>query len=100
MRLADLRRFSIRQQTTIRFRLRNGMECVVTTHGVAEIPELKGIPDFNLEEELASATAFLLESPSPDRKTAPKPRNLTGPELAALLSAGPAPGSAPDHDDE
>ena len=37
----------------IRFVMRNGMECVVTQHGIAQVPALKGIPDFNIERELA-----------------------------------------------
>jgi hypothetical protein len=101
MKLADLRRYSIRKQFTIRFRLRNGMECVVSDTGIAEVPALKAPPDFNLEEELVSATEFLLEPSAPmDKKTAVKPRSITRDELTALLSSSPAAGPAPDHDDE
>ena len=55
MKLADLRKLAIRRQFRIRFPLRNGMECVVNQRGVARVPALNGIPDFNLEEELSSA---------------------------------------------
>jgi len=56
MNLGDLRKLAIRQQTRIRFSLANGMECVVNEHGVAQVPDLKGVPNFNLEQELASLT--------------------------------------------
>jgi hypothetical protein len=101
MKLADLRRFSIRKQFTIRFRLQNGLECVITDSGIAQVPALKGPPDFNLEEELASASEFLLEAPAtPDKKTPSKPRPLSRDELAALVTGSPATGAATDHDDE
>ena len=100
MKLADVRRFSIRKQFQVRFRLQNGMECVITEHGMAQVPALKGIPDFNLEEELASATEFLLESSvAPDKKNPAKPRSITREELAKMASAGPS-AAAPDHNDE
>jgi hypothetical protein len=101
MKLADLRRFSIRKQSQVRFRLRNGLECVITDHGMAQVPALKGIPDFNLEEELASATEFLLESTvAPDKKNPIKPQSLTRDELIRLATAAPSAGAARDRDDE
>jgi len=101
MKLADLRRFSIRKQFKIRFRLRNGLECVITDRGIAEVPALKGPPDFNLEEELASASEFLLEpAAAPDKKNPVKPRFVRRDELGAMVSASPSAGAAPDHDDE
>jgi len=101
MKLADLRRFSIRKQFKVRFRLQNGLECVVTDCGIAEVPALKGPPDFNLEEELASASEFLLEpSAAPDKKNPVKPRPITRAELARMVSPSPGAGAAPDHDDE
>lgn len=100
MKLADLRKLSIRKQLKIRFRLQNGMECVITEHGIAQVPELKGIPDFNLEQELLSAGQFLLEPAAiPDKKNPPKPRSVGREELAGLAVAGPT--AAPDeHEDE
>ena len=53
MKLGDLRKLAIRRQTRIRFPLANGLECVVNEHGVAQVPALNSIPDFNLERELA-----------------------------------------------
>ena len=96
MKLADLRRFSIRKQFKIRFRLQNGMECVVTDRGIAEVPALKGPPDFNLEDELASAREFLLEpAAAPDKKNPVKtpvrhPRAACGHGIR-FASAGAAP---------
>ena len=104
MKLAELRKLSIRTQSKVHFRLRNGMECIVTEHGIAQVPALQGVPDFNLEEELAAASEFLLEpATAPDKKTArrnpPQPRSLTRAQLAGLASASTA-GTAPEHDDE
>ena len=61
MTLADLRRLATRKQSKIRFRLGNGMECVVSEDGVARVPALNSVPEFNLEQELAGATAFVVE---------------------------------------
>ena len=93
MTLADLRRFTIRKQSSIRFRLRNGMECVVTENGMAQVPALKAVPDFNLEEELGAATEFLLESGVPSDKRNPvKQQSLKREDLARLVAAGPVAG--------
>jgi hypothetical protein len=105
MRLADIRKLSIRKQYKIHFKLRNGMECVVAENGVAQVPGLKGVPDFNLEEELAAAGEFLLEPATiadkkSDRKNAPKPRSVNRAELAGMASETPAAGTSPEHDDE
>jgi hypothetical protein len=100
MKLADLRKLSIRKQLRIRFRLQNGMECVITEHGIAQVPELKGIPDFNLERELVSAGQFLLEpAVVADRKNVPKTRTVGREELSLLTASGPA-AAHDDHDDE
>jgi hypothetical protein len=94
MKLADVRRLTIRKQSRIRFRLANGMECVVTEHGVAQVPGLNDIPDFNLENELASASEFVLEPVEPaESKAKPKPRTLSRDELAGMVTA-PAGGHA------
>jgi hypothetical protein len=105
MRLAELRKLSIRKQSRIHFRLRNGMECVVSEHGIAQVPALKGIPDFNLEEELAAASEFLLEpaivaDKKSDKKNPPKPRSITRAELAGMVSAAPGAGAIPEHEEE
>jgi len=102
MTLADLRKLAIKKQYRIRFVLGNGMECVVTQHGIAEIPALKGIPDFNLEQELSSVSEFLLEPASPvDKKNPANSRSVDRKELAAMAdsSAGAA-AAHDDHEDE
>ena len=98
MKLADLRKLAIRRQFRIRFALRNGMECVVDEHGVARVPALKGVPDFDLEVELASASEFVLE-PAVFAKDSPKPRTARRDELAAMTTASPSAAPAA-HDDE
>lgn len=100
MKLADLRKLSIRKQVRIHFRLRNGMECVITEHGIAQIPELKSIPDFNLEEELVSAGQFLLEPVIvTGKKNAAPPRSLGREELSQMTGSGPA-AAHDEHEDE
>ena len=98
MKLADLRKLAIRRQFRIRFALRNGMECVVDEHGVARVPALKDIPDFDLEVELTSASEFVLE-PAVSGKDSPKPRTARRDELAAMTTASPSAAPAA-HDDE
>ena len=103
MKLADLRKLSIKQQYRIHFRLQNGMECVVTEHGIAQVPALKGVPDFNLETELRSAREFLLEpAQAPTGKDAPRPRTVGRDELATLTNASAGGGAAAhdEHEDE
>ena len=100
MTLADLRKLSIKKQLKIRFPLKNGMECVVTEHGIAQIPALKGLPDFNLEQELESASQFLLEPVLVDKKNAPKPRPVSREELSQMTASGPSAAAHDDHDDE
>jgi hypothetical protein len=104
MTLVDLRKLAIRKQSKIRFVLRNGMECVVTADGIARVPGLKGVPEFNLEQELASATDFVVEASVPaGTKNAPKPKpvSMGRTELAAMAVDSSAPASSRDeHDDE
>lgn len=100
MTLAELRKLSIKKQLKIHFPLKNGMECIITEHGIAQVPELKGIPDFNLEQELASTTQFLLEPAVTDKKNASKPRPVTREELSQMTATGAVAASHDDHDDE
>ena|SRR5689334_5274739 len=105
MTLADLRKLSIRNQFQIRFHLRNGMECVINDHGVAQVPALKGCPDFNLEEELAFASEFRIDPPFDPlaKKTAKavvKPRSLGREEIAAMSASASPAAAAPAHDEE
>jgi len=99
MKLADLRKLSIKQKTRIHFTLAGGLECVITEHGLATVPALKGIPDFNLEQELASTSGFRLEPMSAaGLKSQAKPRFISRGELAAMTAASPA--AVSEHDDQ
>jgi hypothetical protein len=98
MRLADLRKLSIRKNLKIRFSLSNGMECVITEHGIAEVPGLRRVPDFNLEQELAGASEFVLEPVVIDKKNPPKPQKMAREALTALAVSSPS--AAPEHEDE
>jgi hypothetical protein len=105
MTLAGLRKLSIKKRYQIHFRLRNGMECVISEHGVAHVPELRALPDFNLEEELGAATEFLLEpAPAPNAKTAAKaverPRKVSRQELAVMIAPAAGAAAHADHDED
>lgn len=93
MTLADLRKLSVRKQVRVRFPLQNGQECVVTEHGVAKVPALRGVPDFNLERELANSREFLLEPVNPPGQKHPlPPRSIGREEMEKLVAAAPAGG--------
>ncbi len=93
MKLADLRKLAIRRQLRILFPISNGMECLMTEHGVASVPGLKGAVSFNLEEELASAQQFRLEPAASGGV-----RTASREELESMI--GPAAASAPSHEEE
>ncbi len=98
MKLADLRKISIRKNLKIRFQLPNGMECVITEHGMAQVPALQRIPDFNLEHELESIPSFVLEPVTADKKSPARPRTVSREELATMVTAA---GSGPaEHEEE
>jgi hypothetical protein len=103
MKLGDLRRLCIRRQVRIHFQIANGMECVMTEHGIAEVPGMRAIPDFNLEEQLQSASEFLMESAGAEtasrRNTALKPRRIERSEMVSM-AASHAAGAAPAHEHE
>jgi hypothetical protein len=99
MKLGDLRKFAIRKQTRIRFSLTNGLECVVNEQGVAQVPALTGIPNFNLEQELAGAQSFQLDTLTADPRTPIKTRAVRRDELSALTDGAPAV-EVHDRDDE
>ena len=104
MTLSDLRKLAIRRQFKIRFALRNGMECVVGADGVARIPALKTQPDFNLDQELAEAAGFIVETVVPlGQKNPPKskPLSLGRKEMSAMATDSPSAVAVHDeHDDE
>jgi len=99
MKLADLRKLSIRKNLKIRFQISNGMECVITEHGVAQVPALSRAPDFNLEQELVSIPGFLLEPAVQDPKRPVAALRVTREELAAMVAPA-ASSAAADHEEE
>ncbi|MGA1995501.1 MAG: hypothetical protein ABSH45_06940 [Bryobacteraceae bacterium] len=100
MTLADLRKLSIRRDLRIRFTLSGGMECLIGEHGIAQVPGLRSIPEFNLEEELAAAQQFTVESPAGRSRKSTAVRTVIRQELEAL-AAGARTAAAPgEHDDE
>ena len=101
MTLVDLRKLAIRKHSQIRFPLRNGMLCVVNEAGVARVPDLKTVPQFNLEEELGAAKEFVVEAVVPDgaKSARVKPVTISRDQIMAQLA--PAAVAAHDeHDDE
>jgi len=99
MKLADLRKLSIRKNLKIGFQLSNGLECVINEHGVAQVPALRRVPDFNLEAELVSISDFTLDSAVQDEKRPSAPRRVGREELAAMaVPAASAAGA--DHEEE
>jgi len=102
MKLADLRKLSIKQETRICFAVAGGLECVVTERGIAQVPGLRGTPDFDLERELAAAREFRFElAHQPDRKHTAPARVHTRDEVARLLGpASATAASANEHEDE
>jgi hypothetical protein len=98
MKLADLRKLAIRKQIRIRFLLKNGMECLVSERGVAQVPALKAPPEFNLEEELTGVGTFVMEPvPISGSRNTSKPATIGRDELAAMAAEGGA--EARTHDD-
>lgn len=100
MTLLDLRKAATKQNVRIRFRLRNGLDCVINERGVAEIPSLRAKPDFRLEDELAEAHEFHWEPHALTAgKNGPKPQRLDRDQLARLISPG-ADTAHDGHEDE
>ena len=103
MNLVDLRKLAIRKRSQIRFQLKNGMSCVINETGVARVPELKAVPEFNLEEELGAATEFVMEAVLVEGSKAAKskPVSMTRDQMLAMHRQAPAAVAAhDDHDDE
>ncbi len=101
MKLADLRKLTVKKSLRIHFQLQNGMECIIDEHGLAQIPALRAVPDFNLEQELESAGEFVLESPKEaDKKGVARRETVTREQMAAMAKPPAAGAAAADHDDE
>ncbi|MGA2131703.1 MAG: hypothetical protein ABSH50_05250 [Bryobacteraceae bacterium] len=99
MTLSDLRRVTVKKRLRIRFALSNGMECIVNEHGVAQVPALRAVPAFNLEEELAITQRFVVEAAAAGEKDRrqTKPRSCTRDEMLALATDGA--GGEPGHEE-
>src|SRR5580698_8431986 len=102
MKLADLRKLTVKKHLRIHFHLQNGLECIIDEHGLAQIPALNKVPDFNLEQELVSVGEFVLEmTKEKDKKGVARRETLAREQMAAMTSAPAAGGAAAaDHDDE
>jgi len=101
MTLVDLRKLAIRKRSQIRFNLRNGMSCVINETGVARVPDLKAVPEFNLEEELGAATEFVVEAVLPEGSKAAKGKPVVMNRDQIVAQLAPAAVAAHDeHDDE
>jgi hypothetical protein len=78
------------------------MECVVNEHGIAQVPALRAVPSFNLEDELVGVQAFVVEPADAGEKDKgkPKARSYTRGEMTALATAGAGVEAARDeHED-
>ncbi len=102
MKLADLRRLAIRQQTRVRFALPGAspFECVIDEHGIARIPGLKETAGFSLEEELAAAREFELETVPVSSKAEAQRRRAKRDEVEKLAAHGSGSAAAADDHDE
>jgi hypothetical protein len=102
MKLSDLKKVTVKKHLRIRFALSNGMECVVNEHGIAQVPALRAVPAFNLDDELVGVQAFVVEpAESPDKnKGKPRSQAYTRDQLVALVTAGAVGETVhDDHDD-
>jgi len=101
MKLADVRKLAIKQRSRIHFAIAGGLECVVTEHGIAQVPGLREVPRFNLETELAASREFRLEPVAVQERNRPsQARTLTRQEVEAMLGPVTAAASAAEHEEE
>jgi hypothetical protein len=102
--LSDLRKVTVKKRLRIRFSLSNGMQCVLNEHGIAQVPALRAVPAFNLEDELAGAQEFLVEPAGSGAgekdKHKPMPRSYTRAEMLTLATTGGAGETGHDEHDE
>ena len=96
MTLADLRRLAIKTSIRIRFPVSDGLECIVNEHGVAQVPGLRAVPSFNLEQDLARAARFTLEPVSAQGSKGPQ---TLGRDQLAALTGSPAAEAHDEHDE-
>lgn len=96
MKLSDVRRMAIRQQTRVRFPLSNGQECLVDEHGIARVPGIRDVTQINLEHELAGVQEVQLETISATRNSS---RPVKRAELEKLVQTQPSAAAHDDHDE-
>lgn len=102
MTLADLRKLAVKKRLRIRFVLPNGMEGAMDEHGIARVPALNKVPDFDLERELPAVKEFTLEYRAElDKKGMPRRETLAAAALETLTKAAAGGAAvAADHDEE
>jgi hypothetical protein len=101
MKLTDLRKLTVKKHLRVHFHLQNGLECIIDEHGLAQIPALNKVPDFNLEQELVAVTEFVLEMPKEtDKKGVARRETLRREQLAAMTNAPAAGAAAAEHEEE
>ena len=101
MNLSDLRKVTVKKHLRIRFPLSNGMECVVNEHGIAQVPSLRAVPTFNLEQELVATRGFVVEPADAGAKDKSKPqaRRYTREQMAALATGAAGEAAHDEHED-
>jgi len=99
MKLSELRRLAIRKQLRVHFALPNGTDCLITEGGLAQVPSLKQVPDFNLEEALGQVQSFRVEAVGTGKPE--KVQTTSREQLQQMIvSLSPAAAvAAHDHDD-
>jgi len=60
MTLLDLRRYAVRQRTSIHFRAPEAGDCVINEHGLLKMPSLDKPPEFSFDSTLAGIEEFEL----------------------------------------
>jgi hypothetical protein len=80
--LQDLRCYAIRQGVRVEFASPGAGRCVVNEHGVLKIPDLRGVPHFQVDSTLAGVEQFVL-TPVQDPAGG---RTVSRQDLEALLS--------------
>jgi hypothetical protein len=101
MKLTDLRKLTVKKHLRIHFHLQNGLECIIDEHGLAQIPALNQVPDFNLEQELVSVGEFGLEMPKEtDKKGIAKRQTLAREQMAAMTNPPAAGAAVAEHEEE
>lgn len=62
------------------------MECVITEHGLCQVPTLNAPPGFRLDDKFTKAEFFIVETPHTGDRTAA--RKLDRTQLESLTAAG------------